>query len=189
MFTGIVEEVGRVVEVSETGLGVRASVVMEDIGVSDSISVNGACLTVTQIEGDAFWVDTVPETMRRTNLGGLSVDSPVNLERPLRADGRFGGHVVQGHVDGTGTVLSITPGGQFPPLRVPGSGRRDALHRGEGIHSCGRGESNSCKLYESHIRRGHHSLHPRAHSVCGIESRQRRESGGGYHGEVRSEGE
>ena len=111
MFTGIVEEVGRVVDVSETGLGIRASVVMEDIGVSDSISVNGACLTVTQIEGDAFWVDTVPETRRRTNLGGLSVDSPVNLERPLRADGRFGGHVVQGHVDGTGTILSITPEG------------------------------------------------------------------------------
>lgn len=111
MFTGIVEEVGSVVEVSETGLGIRASVVMEDIEVSDSISVNGACLTVTQIEGDVFWVDTVPETRRRTNLGGLNAGSPVNLERPLRADGRFGGHVVQGHVDATGTVLSITPEG------------------------------------------------------------------------------
>ncbi len=111
MFTGIVEEVGSVVEVSETGLCIRASVVMEDVAVSDSISVNGACLTVTRIEGDAFWVDTVPETRRRTNLGGLKVDSPVNLERPLRADGRFGGHVVQGHVDGAGTVLSITPEG------------------------------------------------------------------------------
>ena len=111
MFTGIVEEVGNVVEVSETGLGVRASLVMEDIAVSDSVSVNGACLTVTRIEGDAFWVDTVPETRRRTNLGALSVGSPVNLERPLRADGRFGGHVVQGHVDGAGRVISITPEG------------------------------------------------------------------------------
>ena len=75
MFTGIVEEVGSVVEVSETGLGIRASVVMEDVAVSDSISVNGACLTVTEIEGDVFWVDTVPETQRRTNLGGLSAGS------------------------------------------------------------------------------------------------------------------
>ena len=111
MFTGIVEEVGRVAEVSETGLGIRASVVMEDMAVSDSVSVNGACLTVTRIEGDAFWVDTVPETRRRTNLGDLREGSPVNLERPLRADGRFGGHVVQGHVDGVGSTLSITPEG------------------------------------------------------------------------------
>ena len=111
MFTGIIEEVGRVAEVSETGLSIRAAVVMEDIAVSDSISVNGACLTVTRIEGDVFWVDTVPETRRRTNLGRLGVGSPVNLERPLRADGRFGGHVVQGHVDATGTVISITPEG------------------------------------------------------------------------------
>lgn len=111
MFTGIVEEVGSVVEKSETGLGVRASVVTEDIAVSDSISVNGACLTVTELDGDVFWVDTVPETRRRTNLGDLKEGSPVNLERPLRADGRFGGHVVQGHVDGTGKTLSIAPEG------------------------------------------------------------------------------
>ena len=111
MFTGIVEEVGSVVDVSESGLGIRGSVVMEDISVSDSVSVNGACLTVTRIEGDSFWVDTVPETRRRTNLGALSVGSPVNLERPLKADGRFGGHVVQGHVDGTGRALSVTPEG------------------------------------------------------------------------------
>ena len=111
MFTGIVEEVGRVVSVSETGLAIRGGVVMEDIAVSDSVSVNGACLTVTKIEGDAFWVDTVPETRRRTNLGRLRVGSPVNLERPLRADGRFGGHVVQGHVDGVGEVIAITPEG------------------------------------------------------------------------------
>ena len=111
MFTGIVEEVGGVIEVSDTGLAIRASLVMEDIAVSDSISVNGACLTVTRIEDGVFWVDTVPETRRRTNLGRLSAGSPVNLERPLRADGRFGGHVVQGHVDATGTVLSITPEG------------------------------------------------------------------------------
>ena len=111
MFTGIVEEVGSVVEVSETGLSIRASVVMEDLAVSDSINVNGACLTVTGIEDDVFRVDTVPETRRRTNLGGLDAGSPVNLERPLKADGRFGGHVVQGHVDAAGTVLSVTPEG------------------------------------------------------------------------------
>ena len=131
MFTGIVEETGRVADVLDTGLSISASVVMDDLKVSDSICVNGACLTVTRLDAayaaprdegrpgcpvgaprGIFSVDTVPETLRRTNLGGLSVGDPVNLERPMKTDGRFGGHIVQGHVDGTGTVLSIDPEGE-----------------------------------------------------------------------------
>ena len=111
MFTGIVEEVGRVVSVSDTGLTIRAAAVVEDIAVADSVSVNGACLTVTELRGTDFSVDTVPETLRRTNLGGLSVGDAVNLERSMKADGRFGGHIVQGHVDGVGKVASIFPEG------------------------------------------------------------------------------
>ena len=111
MFTGIVEEVGRVVSVSDTGLTIRAAAVVEDIAVADSVSVNGACLTVTELRGTDFSVDTVPETLRRTNLGGLSVGDAVNLERSMKADGRFGGHIVQGHVDGVGKISSIFPEG------------------------------------------------------------------------------
>ena len=112
MFTGIVEETGNVVDTSATGLLIDASVVMDDLKVSDSICVNGACLTVTRVDGTTFSVDTVPETLLRTNLGGLRAGDPVNLERPMRMDGRFGGHIVQGHVDGTGKVLSIVPDGE-----------------------------------------------------------------------------
>ena len=112
MFTGIVEETGKVADTSATSLSISASLVMDDLKVSDSICINGACLTVTRIEGSTFSVDTVPETLRRTNLGGLTVGDPVNLERPMKTDGRFGGHIVQGHVDGTGRVLSVTPEGE-----------------------------------------------------------------------------
>ena len=112
MFTGIVEEVGTVADSGEFGLRIEASTVMDDLRVSDSINVNGACLTVTAVDGSSFSVDTVPETLRRTNLGALSSGAPVNLERPVKVDGRLGGHVVQGHIDGTGTVLSVTPEGE-----------------------------------------------------------------------------
>ena len=120
MFTGIVEEVGTVGRASETGLTVDASIVMDDLKVSDSISVNGACLTVTGIDVQTFTVDTVPETKRRTNLGLLSPGDPVNLERPMKANGRFGGHIVQGHVDGTGTVLSIASDGDAQMVKFEG---------------------------------------------------------------------
>ena len=107
MFTGIVEEVGTVKQASADHLRVAASLVMEDLKVSDSINIHGTCLTVTSRDESSFAVDVVPETLRRTSLGSLNVDSPVNLERPLAANGRYGGHVVQGHVDGTGTVKAI----------------------------------------------------------------------------------
>ena len=112
MFTGIVEEVGKVAETSTTALSITASTVMDDLKVSDSICVNGTCLTVTRMNKSSFSVDTVPETLRRTNLGVLEFGDPVNLERSMSSNGRFGGHIVQGHVDGTGTVLSIDPEGE-----------------------------------------------------------------------------
>ena len=112
MFTGIVEEVGAVAEATGSGLVIAAATVMDDLAVADSICVNGACLTVTAMDGQTFSVDTVPETLRRTNLGALSAGSPVNLERSMPANGRFGGHVVQGHVDGAGEIVSIAPEGE-----------------------------------------------------------------------------
>ena len=110
MFTGIVEEVGTVRSVAPNRLVIGASKVMEDLAIGDSISVNGACLTAVARDGASFAVDVVAETLRRTNLGSLDAGDGVNLERALRADARFGGHVVQGHVDGTGTVMSVTQG-------------------------------------------------------------------------------
>ena len=107
MFTGIVEEVGSVRAVGDGSLVIGASEVLSDVEVGDSIAVNGACLTVTTHDDSSFSVDVVPETLRRTNLGELEVGSPVNLERSMPANGRFGGHIVQGHVDGTATIHSI----------------------------------------------------------------------------------
>ena len=111
MFTGLVEEVGTIRSVASVGEGARvtiaASTVLGDVEMGASIAVNGCCLTVVEW-GDDWWsADAVPETMDRTNLGGLAPGDPVNLERPLAANGRYGGHVVQGHVDGTGEVQSI----------------------------------------------------------------------------------
>ena len=107
MFTGIVEEVGSVRAAGEGRLVIGASDMLSDVKVGDSISVNGACLTVTTHDESSFSVDVVPETLRRTNLGELEAGSPVNLERSMPAYGRFGGHMVQGHVDGTATIRSI----------------------------------------------------------------------------------
>ena len=107
MFTGIVEEVGSIKAVEEGRLAISACEVLSDVKVGDSISVNGACLTVTTHDESSFSVDVVPETLRRTNLGELEAGSPVNLERSMPAYGRFGGHMVQGHVDGTATIRSI----------------------------------------------------------------------------------
>ena len=107
MFTGIVEEVGSVKAVEEGRLVVGASEALVDVKVGDSIAVNGACLTVTAYDESGFSVDVVPETLRRTNLGELTAGSPVNLERSMPAYGRFGGHLVQGHIDGTAAIRSI----------------------------------------------------------------------------------
>jgi riboflavin synthase len=114
MFTGIVEELGRVRAVERRMAGARLSIactrVVEDAAVGGSISVNGCCLTITTlpVEG-GFTADLMGETLDRTALGGLAPGAPVNLERPLRVDGRLGGHLVQGHVDGVAEVLVVEP--------------------------------------------------------------------------------
>lgn len=108
MFTGIIEEMGTVVSVQRTNssllLNIQGEVVLQDIHVGDSIAVNGVCLTVTAFEDRNFTADVMPETFRRSSLAGLSTGSRVNLERAMAADGRFGGHIVSGHVDGVGTI-------------------------------------------------------------------------------------
>ncbi len=111
MFTGIIEELGSVRSVKLAGksgqIRIRASRVLEHTNIGDSIAVNGVCLTVTELEADGFSADVMAETVRRTALSQLSAGSPVNLERAMAADGRFGGHIVAGHVDGTGTIQSL----------------------------------------------------------------------------------
>jgi len=111
MFTGLVEEVGAIKEVRPAGkaihLVINADVVMEGIALGDSIAVNGICLTVTHYDRQSFTVDVVPETMRRSTLHELSGGSPVNLERAMAMGKRFGGHIVSGHIDGVGRILSI----------------------------------------------------------------------------------
>ena len=110
MFTGIIEEVGTVRRVLSGGtageISIRAATVLEGTHIGDSIAVNGVCLTVTGMTGDGFTADVMPETLRRTNLGRLNSDSRVNLERAMAAGGRFGGHIVSGHIDGVGTIRS-----------------------------------------------------------------------------------
>ena len=90
-------------------LSISASIVLDDSRIGDSIAVNGTCLTITDISEDCLSFDVMPETLRRTNLGALEPGAPVNLERPLTLSSRLGGHIMQGHVDGSGTVVSITP--------------------------------------------------------------------------------
>ncbi len=109
MFTGIVEEIGKVTELGSGRLSVEALKVLDGTKLGDSISVSGACLTVISVSKNDFSVEVMPETIRRTNLGRLHYGDRVNLERAVPADGRFGGHFVQGHVDDVGKVLSVTP--------------------------------------------------------------------------------
>jgi riboflavin synthase len=107
MFTGLVEGVGEVVERQASSGGARLRIetpLAAELALGDSVAVNGVCLTATSIEGTAFRADVGPETLRVTTLGRISPGTCVNLERPLRADGRFGGHFVQGHVDGVGRI-------------------------------------------------------------------------------------
>ena len=111
MFTGIVEECGTVLGVLKNGVSgsllIQASTVLEGTKTGDSIAVNGVCLTVTKLTKSSFTADVMAETFRRTNLGNLGKNSRVNLERAMAADGRFGGHIVSGHIDGTGIISRI----------------------------------------------------------------------------------
>ncbi|AWK09412.1 riboflavin synthase [Streptomyces spongiicola] len=122
MFTGIVEELGEVTAVENLGdasrFRLRGPVVTEGAKHGDSIAVNGVCLTVVETAGGEFTADVMAETLKRSSLGALAPGSPVNLERPMAADGRFGGHIVQGHVDGTGVIVERTPSEHWEVVRV-----------------------------------------------------------------------
>jgi riboflavin synthase len=111
MFTGIIEEIGTIASIKKGSvsavLHVRCSRILEDMHLGDSIAVNGVCLTVTAFDGSGFTADVMHETLNRSSLGALSPGSHVNLERAMAANGRFGGHIVSGHIDGTGTICKL----------------------------------------------------------------------------------
>jgi len=128
VFTGIVEEVGTLLareglgeaggEATAARLRIRARKALEGVALGDSIAVNGVCLTVTGSDGDEWTTDVMAETLRRSSLGALGAGDPVNLERAVTPHTRLGGHLVQGHVDGVGTVLTRTPGEHWEVVRV-----------------------------------------------------------------------
>ncbi|MBB4985732.1 MULTISPECIES: riboflavin synthase [Streptomyces] len=122
MFTGIVEELGEVVAVEQledaSRFRLRGPLVTEGAQHGDSIAVNGVCLTVVEFGDGEFTADVMAETLKRSSLGALAVGSRVNLERPMAVGGRLGGHIVQGHVDGTGTILERTPSEHWELVKV-----------------------------------------------------------------------
>jgi riboflavin synthase len=137
MFTGIVEELGRVRAITPFAGGARLAIdakrVVEDVRIGDSIAVNGCCLTVVECDADGWAADAVSETLARTSLGDLREGDPVNLERPVRLKDRLGGHLVQGHVDGTGTVRARTPnadGSATMEFAAPPELLRYVVHKG-----------------------------------------------------------
>ena len=122
MFTGLIEELGKVIARKPFAGGERITVAAElvtsDVANGDSIAVNGVCLTALDVTSRSFAADVSPETLDRTTLGGLNAGSPVNLERAVTPSTRLGGHIVQGHVDGRGAFLSATPDGDFWTVRI-----------------------------------------------------------------------
>lgn len=133
MFTGIIEALGEVVALEGLDLTIRpkGSLGNDPIVIGESIAINGCCLTVVASDGTLHF-NLSPETLSRTSIGDLAVGSAVNLERAMRADGRFGGHLVQGHVDGTGSVVSITSqeGATVIRFEVPEGGQRYLIDKG-----------------------------------------------------------
>jgi riboflavin synthase len=136
LFTGIVEELGEVVALERgtdsARLSVRGPEVTADASRGDSISINGVCLTVTNTGGGEFTADVMGETLDRSSLGVLVPGAVVNLERPMRPDGRLGGHIVQGHVDGTGTIAARSPadGWEVVRISVPAELARYVIEKG-----------------------------------------------------------
>jgi riboflavin synthase len=122
VFTGIVEELGEVVRLEHSGdsarLIVRGPKVTSDAATGDSIAINGVCLTVTQTQGAEFTADVMGETLKHSTIGSFGPGTAVNLERAVRPDGRLGGHIVQGHADGTGTIVSRLPGTDWDVVRI-----------------------------------------------------------------------
>jgi riboflavin synthase len=117
MFTGIIQEIGTVASLPSGGLVINAGQILDGIELGGSIAVNGVCQTITAFTADSFSVDVMPETLKRTNLGMLRLGDRVNLERPLGLGGEIGGHLVQGHVDATGQVISVSREGEAIIMR------------------------------------------------------------------------
>jgi len=136
MFTGLVEEKGELLNKIKTGDGyqlvIKASKIMEDLGIGSSVSVNGCCLTVVKKDGNTFSVDTIEETLKKTNLGSLKINDNLNLERPLKADARLGGHFVLGHVDTKGEVVEIKElsNSHFLTIRYPAEFKKYLIYVG-----------------------------------------------------------
>lgn len=117
MFTGIIEELAKIQKITRDSITVECKNILDDIHLGDSVAVNGVCLTVTEIYSDGYSADISPETMKVTALGYLNSGDFVNLERALPANGRFGGHIVSGHIDGIGKLLNINKEGSFFEMR------------------------------------------------------------------------
>jgi riboflavin synthase len=136
MFTGIVEELGNISEVKDLGDSIRLQVsgelVRSDLSKGESISVNGTCLTAAELTEDGFVADVMLETLNKTSLRGIKVGDKVNLERAMSGDGRFGGHVVQGHVDGVGEIISREPSANWEvvKVRIPSELAKYVVHKG-----------------------------------------------------------
>ncbi len=137
MFTGIIEETGQVIAFTPNGTGARlrigCQIVRQDLATGDSVCVNGVCLTAVDLEPDSFAADLAPETLQRSNLGSLGQGSFVNLERSMAANGRYSGHIVQGHVDGTAELVSLDLLGDsnwWLTIRVPPELDRYIVHKG-----------------------------------------------------------
>lgn len=125
MFTGIVEEIGKIKAINgsqdSVEMVIKARKILDDVNLGDSISVNGVCLTVTEFTSDGFTVDVMPETVKSTSLRDLQRNDDVNLERAMSANGRFGGHIVSGHVDGIGKIVRKEPKGNavYYEIEIP----------------------------------------------------------------------
>ncbi|MCH5186562.1 MAG: riboflavin synthase [Oscillospiraceae bacterium] len=134
MFTGLIEETGTVIKL-ERGynicrLSIKAEKIFSDLKTGDSVAVNGVCLTAESIDGNIFTADVMNETLRRSNLGKLSPGSPVNLERAMPANGRFGGHIVSGHIDETGRIVSVTRDDNAVIIRIAADNMRYITEKG-----------------------------------------------------------
>ena len=136
MFTGIIEELGTVASVEvlpdSIRLGIKGDLVRQDLSQGESISVNGVCLTAAEITSDGFIADVMLETLNRSSLSGISKGESVNLERAMSGDGRFGGHVVQGHVDGVAEIVSREPSANWEvvKIKIPAELSKYVVHKG-----------------------------------------------------------
>lgn len=122
MFTGIIEEIGKISSIKPIAGGMRIKIssgkILEDVSVNDSVCVNGVCLTAIKVENDGFWVDAVGTTLEKTTFSKIQLSAQVNLERSLKLNDRLGGHFVQGHTNGTGTILQIIKLGENYYLKI-----------------------------------------------------------------------